>query len=268
MKKNKLSVVIIARNEEKIIAWCLDAVSWAHEVIVVDSGSYDNTVKICRKYNAKVFYKKWQGYSAQKNFALSKAKGNWILSIDADEIVSGELRDEIKKVLENDTGEYDGYEMKFKNYFYGRFLRFGGMYPDYHLRLFRKGKGNFNKTEIHEGVWLKGKKARLNGAIIHFTSRKISDHIENINKYTELEAKQNIMVSKIPTGYSIFLKPFYNFIKNYFFKFGFLDGFHGLVFHVVSSMYVFIKEIKTAEKMGMLDSNFIGSIFRRSKSGK
>ncbi len=227
-----------------------------------------NTVNICKKYNAKVFYKKWQGYSKQKNYAISKAKGSWILSIDADEVVSDELREEIKNLLENNINEYDGYEMKFKNYFYGRFLRFGGMSPDYHLRLFRRGRGKFNKTQIHEGVWLKGKKARLNGSIFHFTSSTIFDHIENVNKYTELEAIQNIEISKIPTGYSVFIKPVYNFIKNYFFKFGFLDGFQGLVFHTISSMYIFIKEIKTVEKMKILGTNFIVSIFKRVKSTK
>jgi len=264
--KNKLSVVIITKNEEKIISRCLDAVKWANEIIVVDSGSTDDTVSICKKYGAKVFYKKWQGYSEQKNFAISKAKGNWILSIDADEIVSDELKDEIKSILLNNEVEYDGYEIRFKNYFYGRFLRFGGLYPDYHLRLFKKGKGSFNKTKIHEGVWLTGKTKKLKGEILHFTSKTIFDHIENINKYTELEAIQNVSVSKIPTGYSIFIKPFYNFIKNYFFKFGFLDGFQGLVFHIVSSMYLFIQEIKTAQRLNMLDFNFLGSLFKRAKS--
>lgn len=268
MKKIKLSVVIISKNEEKIIGRCLDSVRWADELVVVDSGSIDNTINICKRYNARIYYKKWQGYSKQKNFAISKAKGNWILSVDADEVVSDELRDEIKKALENDKGEHDAYEIKFKNYFYGKFLRFGGMYPDYHLRLFRKGKGRFNSKQIHEGIWSKGKKARLAGDILHFTCETISNHVENINKYTEIEALQNINVLRSPTGYSIYLKPVYNFIKNYFFKLGFLDGFHGLVFHVISSIYLFTQEIKTAEKMNILGENFISSLFKRTKSTK
>lgn len=265
MKKQKLSVVIITKNEEKIISRCLESVSWADEIIVVDSGSSDNTVEICRKYNAKVFYKKWAGYSKQKNFAISKAKGDWILSIDADEIVSDKLREEIKNILNADDVLYNGYEIRFKNYYYGKFLRFGGLYPDYHLRLFRKGKGKFNKNKIHEGVQLKGESKKLKGEILHFTSRLISDHIENINKYTEFEAIQNKENLKIPTGYTIFIRPLYNFIKKYFFKFGFLDGLHGFIFHVFSSMYLFIQEIKTIEKLNMLNSNFIGSLFKKNK---
>lgn len=268
MKKNKISAVIITKDEEKIIGRCLDSLQWVDEIIVVDSGSTDNTVNICKRFNAKVFYKKWQGYSKQKNFAITMAKGEWILSIDADEIITSELRNEIQKIMKNNKYEYDGFEVKFKNYFYGKFIRFGGLHPDYHLRLFRKCLGKFNTTEIHEGIWLKGKKTKLKGAILHFTSRTISDHIENINKYTELEVIQNIKVSRKPTGYSIFLRPFYNFVKNYFFKFGFLDGFQGLVFHIISSMYLFIQEIKTAEKTKMLDANFIKSLFKRAKSMK
>ncbi|MBP7792045.1 MAG: glycosyltransferase family 2 protein [Candidatus Goldbacteria bacterium] len=265
MKRKNISAVIITNNEEKIIARCLDSLSWVDEIVVVDSGSTDNTVAISKRHNARVFYKKWQGYSLQKNFALSKAKGKWILAIDADELITDELRDEIKQTINTDNGEYDGYEAKRKNYYYGRFIRFGGLYPDYHVLLFRKGRGKFSRKEVHEGVALKGKKTKLNGATLHFTNDAIAEHVEKVNKYTELEAIQNVKNSKTPTGYSIFMKPFYNFIKNYFLKFGFLDGFHGLVFHVISSMYLFIQEIKTAEKMNLLGLNFTGSLFKRAK---
>ncbi|MCX7698043.1 MAG: glycosyltransferase family 2 protein [Candidatus Goldbacteria bacterium] len=268
MHKNKLSVVIITKNEEKIIGRCLDSIKWADEIIVVDSGSTDNTIAICKKYNAKVFYKKWEGYSKQKNFAISKARGQWILSLDADEIVSDELKEEIKKVIEENNDKYDGYEIRFNNFFYDKFLRYGGLYPDYHLRLFRKNKGKFNETEIHEGIILKGKKSRLKGEILHFTCATIFNHIENMNKYTELEAIQNKKNFKIPTGYTIFIKPIYNFFKNYFLKFGFLDGFHGFAFHINSSFYLFVKEIKTIEKMKIWDINFLKTLLKRAKSRK
>jgi len=278
-----ISAVIITKNEEKIIGLCLSRLSFAKEVIVIDSGSEDNTVKTAKKYGAKVFYKKWQGYAKQKNFGISKAKGEWILSVDADEIVTKELGAEIVQAVkqshlrqgfhlrQDSSGQAGGqakdqmrgYYIPVKNNYYGKFLKFGGQYPDYHLRLFRKGKGKFTETEVHEGIEVKGAKAKLKNPIMHYTCATVEEHIERINYYTDLEAEKAIKNRYAPTGYSVIIRPGVIFFKNYFLKLGFLDGMEGLIHHVISARYLFIKEAKIMEKKGINKFRLLQTLFKK-----
>jgi (heptosyl)LPS beta-1,4-glucosyltransferase len=257
-----ISVAIITKNEEEIIGECLEAVSWADEVIVVDSGSSDDTVKIAKKHGARVFVNAWAGFGPQKNFALSKTRGKWILNIDADEIISPGLGEEILAVVKSKTTKA-AYDMPFRNFFYGKWIRHGGLYPDRHARLFRKGKGRFPDITLHEYLQIDGEIGSLKNPVLHYTKGSITGHIASINTYTDIEKEQNIKSNYSPTGYTVFIRPLYRFIKCYFFKAGFLDGIMGLIFHVITSFGMFLGEIKILEARGM-KARLLATLFKRA----
>ena len=242
----KISAVIITKNEEDNIKDCLDSLGFADEIIVVDAESTDKTVAVAKRLSAKIFVRKWDNFANQKNFGISKAKNKWILSIDADERVSKELRREIS-FLKFDK---DGYLMPVKNYFLGKWLKHGGQYPDYHLRLFNRSKGKFESRvkQVHEGVFLKnGSTAKLKSDIIHYSYKNIAGYFEKFNNYTYLDARGRFENGVKPSFYGIFLRPLFRFIKWYKLKLGFLDGVQGLVFHALSAFYVFVSEVKLLE---------------------
>jgi glycosyltransferase involved in cell wall biosynthesis len=259
----KISAVIITKDEEKIIARCLDCLQWVDEIIVIDSGSTDNTMKIARQYGAKVYSREWAGYARQKNFGIAKAKNGWVLSLDADEIMTDELADEIKNIPDSGAGKA-GFFIARKNIYYGRWLRFGGIYPDHQLRLFKKQAGKYDEVDLHECVGIKGETGTLKNPVMHYTKDSIHEHIEFVNKYTELEAKRLFEKGHIPTGYSALIKPKFYFLKHYIFKLGFLDGWQGFACHVISSMYVFMTEIKVMEKQGMGKIHLLKTLLKRT----
>jgi glycosyltransferase involved in cell wall biosynthesis len=232
----RLSIIIITKNEEEYIRDCLESVKWADEIILVDSFSQDRTLEIAKKYTDKIFQQEWMGYGKQKNFALGKATGKWILNIDADERVTKELAREIKKVIRQDRCQ--GYYIPNKAYFLGKWIRHSGWYPDYHLRLFRRGKGKFSERIIHEAVRVEGKKDRLQGTIEHFTADSIGEYLHRLNRYAELTVLQR---RKRTIWFQVVLYPFVTFFKMYILQKGFLDGIHGLILALCHSYYTFNK---------------------------
>ncbi len=265
-KTDNVSVVIIAQNEGRIISRCLESAAWAGEIIVVDGGSTDDTIKTALASGAKVFQHKFEGFAGQKNFAISKASNEWVLSVDADEVIEKELAEEIVSAI-NNPDACGGYYIPRKNFYYtGRFLRFGGLYPDRQLRLFRKGKGAFDGGRVHEGLKLQGETGVLKNALLHYTKPGIEAHMNTVNKYTGLEAEKSLSEGKRATGYTILIKPAAYFIKHYFLKLGFLDGLEGLIYHMISAHYVFIKEIKLAEKAGLNNIKPMSTILDRGKN--
>jgi glycosyltransferase involved in cell wall biosynthesis len=260
-----VSVVLITKNEEKIIARCLESIRWADEIIVVDSGSADDTVPIAKRFGAKVILKKWEGYAKQKNFGMSKAKSRWILSLDADEIITAELNEEILSAVHGKNGDYDGFYIPRRTYFYGRLLKHGNIYPDYQLRLFRKGAGKYEETEIHERLVLKGEAGRMKNPMLHYSKDSIKAHVEVMNSYTTLEVKRAIKIGYMPTGYSVLIKPMLYFMKHYIFRAGFLDGFAGLVYYTINSMYIFTREIKIMEAVGVGKFNLMKTLLKRAR---
>ncbi len=230
---NKISTIIITLNEEKNIKDCIKSVLWTDEIIVIDSFSTDKTVSICKKFpKVKVYTKKWMGYARTKNWGIKKAKYEWILSIDADERITPELKKEIKQILKNP--EYDGYLIPRKNFYFGKWIKWGGNYPDYQLRLFRKGKGEFRKVLLHEGVRLfKGAPGKLKNPMLHFTYNSVNDYFERFKKYTELEKEilkqKNVKINIFTIFYYFIFYPLKKFISRYIFKLGFLDGIDGLI---------------------------------------
>ncbi|MEK6591274.1 MAG: glycosyltransferase family 2 protein [Nitrospinota bacterium] len=251
----KLSVTIITYNEEKNIRDCLSSVKWADEIVVIDSFSTDRTVEICREYTGKIYQNKWPGFVEQKNLALSKVSHNWILGIDADERVSDELALEIKSLL-NDGLIYDGYYIPRKAFYINRWILHCGWYPDYKIRLFKKDKGRWEGTKgtaIHESVIVEGKVGYLKGEILHYSFRDISSHLNTMNRYTSISAREQIKRNVRAGITQILLRPPLNFLKMYFLKLGFMDGMPGLIVSVLSSFHVFLKYAKMWE----LENGFV-----------
>ena len=270
-----LSVVIITYNEEANIGRTLASVQplvcdGKGEIIVVDSGSTDRTGEIAKSLGAKVFVEEWKGYAKQKNSAIDKASGDWILSLDADEELDPELIRRLRgERVPNGKGASDGhyewcltldrntdavgnpigYWIRRRNHFLGRWIKHGGFWPDPKLRLFRKGSGSFEDRAVHEDIRLSGKTAQLlNGALIHHSYPTLSDYIDHMNRYSSLGAE--MVVDKGYHGFSFFnivLRPAATFTYNYFFRLGFLDGREGLLLHLYHAVYVSWKYAKAWE---------------------
>jgi glycosyltransferase involved in cell wall biosynthesis len=246
----KISAVMITCNAGRTIGRALESVrAVCAEAIVVDSGSTDSTVSICRELGAKVIQKQWEGYSRQKNFAVEQAACPWILSLDADEELTAELAQEIRG-LDDDTA-YDGFRMPRRNYYFGRALRFGGQFPDLQLRLFRKGSGRFNDRPLHESVEVKGAVGRLRGVLEHDSDPTLEDYFEKFGRYTELEAQRLLTEGHRPTGIGLVVglvvAPFWKFVRRYFFKLGFLDGVPGLLAAALGSFTMIVSRAKCWE---------------------
>jgi len=247
-----LSVVIITRNEESNIARTLASVAWADERIVVDSGSTDRTLEIARAHGAKVFQESWKGYAQQKNSAIAQATGDWVLSIDADEEVSAELRENIKRAIEAATTNIAGYFVARRNFFLGRWIRRGGFYPDRKLRLFRSGKGAFIERVVHETMRVDGPTAVLEGDLIHNAYPTLTGYIDTMNRYSSLGAEVAAHQGQVSRSWLSFLanvyyRPALNFSWNYFFRLGFLDGREGYLLHLYHNVYVSWKYAKAWE---------------------
>lgn len=270
----KLSVCIITLNEEANIGRTLKSVQplvadGEGEVIVVDSGSTDKTVEIAKSYGAKVFTEPWKGFAAQKNSGLDKAQGDWILSLDADEEITDELAKAISlsmkfletKELSNEEGYWlhnvvgikdpdqtDGFEIRRRNFFLGRPMRWGGFYPDAKLRLVRRQLAKFEARSVHEDMRISSPPAEVWTPILHHAYPTLSGYIEHMNKYSSLGAEME--VEKGRKGFSLVnnvIRPWLTFIYNYFFRLGFLDGKEGLLLHMYHAVYVSWKYAKVWE---------------------
>lgn len=246
----RLSVAIITLNEEAIIRRTLESVRWADEIIVLDSGSTDRTVSICREFTDKVFHQDWLGFSGQKNAAIDRASGDWVLSLDADEPIEPGLAAEIREILAS-PGAHDGYRIPRKTFFLGKWIRRGGWYPDLNLRLFRKGKGRFEERQVHEAIRISGSVGRTAHAIEHYAFPDLASYMRSINSYSSLAVaemeKRGISHGK--TGWpNLLLRPLFTFVYKYVVRLGFLDGKHGLVLNLFHAYYVFAKYAKAWEK--------------------
>ncbi len=242
-----LSVVVITFNEEANLARTLSSVAWADEIVVVDSGSTDHTREVAESFHAKFHVEPWKGFAAQKNSALAKATGDWILSLDADEEVEPALAEEIRDVLRANPS-VAGFSIPRKNFFLGRWIKHGGFYPDPKLRLFRHGAGRFEDRLVHEDIQLDGVSARMQHHLLHYAYPTIEDYIEHMNRYSSLGAE--MAVAKGPHGFSlidIVIRPKLTFLYNYVFRLGFLDGREGLLLQLYHSIYVSWKYAKAWE---------------------
>ena len=250
--RKTLSVAIITRNEEVNLARTLGSVAWADEIVVVDSGSDDRTEEIARSYRTRFFLEDWKGFAAQKNAALEKCGSDWVLSLDADEALSDELSKEIWDLLADDP-PLDGYALPRRNLFLGRWIRFGGFYPDPKLRLFRRGAAEFEARPVHETVHFVGRAGRLRGDIVHHAYPTLATYIAHMDRYSTLGAEQAMRTGKRVADLPFFvantvLNPLLTFLYNYFLRLGFVDGREGLLLHLYHSVYVSWKYAKAWEQ--------------------
>ena len=239
----KLSVVIITRNEEANLPRCLDSVKWADEILVVDSGSVDRTVEIAREFGARVVTIEWVGFGASKQAGVDAAEGEWILSIDADEVVPDSLANEIKLVINKDS-KVAGYFLPRLTQFLGRWIKHGGWYPDYVLRLFRRDQGAFDDAVVHESVQVTGPTAELHHALEHYSYPDLDSYFYKLNRYTTLAAEDLNARGRQAGLFKILINPIAKFLKQYCVRGGWLDGTECLILAVLSAGYVMTKYAK------------------------
>ena len=225
-----LSVIVIAKDEEASIARTLESVAFADEVVVVDSGSTDRTVAIARELGAKVtMTADWPGFGPQKNRALDLAHGDWVLSLDADEWLTAESAEEIRRVVGANAAEVAAYRMPRRSSFCGRFLRHSGWWPDYVLRLFRRGRARFSDDMVHERVIADGKIETLSLPIMHETFVDLEDLVDKMNRYSTHGARQLQREGKSSSLVEAIARALWAFFRTYVLRAGFLDGREGFM---------------------------------------
>jgi glycosyltransferase involved in cell wall biosynthesis len=245
MEHPKLSVVIITLNEEKNIRRCLHSITFADEIIVVDSGSTDNTCSFAREYTDHVIFHEMHGFGEQKQFAVEQATGDWILSLDADEWASSELRESILLVLEKHPSDlpYAGYKIFRRNIYLGRAMKHCGWYVPI-LRLFRRDHGQFNNKLVHEEIIVNGSVGMINGVIMHQPYRSLIHHIEKMQHYANLDAHELIKRGRNVRGWQatihLALRPLWKFTEKFFLQQGFREGIHGFILAVMAAYGVFL----------------------------
>jgi glycosyltransferase involved in cell wall biosynthesis len=242
----KVSVTVITKNEAGDIGRALTSAAWADEIIVVDSGSTDDTVAIARQYTDKVIVREWAGYANQKNHAASIASHDWILSIDADEVVTPELASEVRQVLSADPS-CAAYRIPRVTWHLGRWVRSTDWYPDYQARLYDRRRADWAGKYVHESVKARGPVGQLRSEFQHYAYRDISDHLETIDRYSTYAARQMHEDGRRAGVFDVAIHPSLAFLRNYIAKGGLKDGIAGFIISALNSYYVFLKFAKLWE---------------------
>lgn len=240
---NKLSVIIITRNEESNILACLESVAWADEIIVVDSGSTDATVDICREFGALVHAHDWPGFGTQKNRALSYATNEWVFSIDADERVTPELCTSIKTALQDDLG-CSAYRISRLSSYCGRFMRHSGWYPDRIVRLFKREAARFTDALVHESVEVQGKIGLLKGELLHYSYEDLEQVLNKANQYSSAAARMLQGRGRKSSMSGAVMRGMWTFVRTYFLQRGFLDGREGFMVAVSNAEGTYYRYLK------------------------
>lgn len=254
-----LSIIIITKNEAHDIGACLESVKWADEIIVLDSGSTDDTVVICRAYTDKVFVTDWPGYGPQKNRALAYATGDWVLSLDADEQLSSALQAEIKALLaeplppppaggggrkQEGGGFIVAYSIPRVSTYCGKIIRYGDWRKDYCQRLFKRGQARFQDVQVHESLQVDGKLGRLSGHLLHATFQDLEEMLRKLNQFSSLSAKMRQQQGRNASVWTAILHGLWTFLRGYFFRLGFLDGREGFVLAVSNAEGSYYRYLK------------------------
>lgn len=237
-----LSVVIITYNEEAKIKFCLESVrDIADEIIIVDSFSTDQTEQICKNYNVHFIQNKFQGHIQQKNYAISKAKFDYILSLDADEVLSNQLKENIKRIKQNFSA--DGYSFNRLNNYCGKWIKHGSWYPDRKLRLWDRRLGQWEGENPHDRFKMieNAKIEHIKGDLLHYTISEITEHINQVYKFSTIGAQSDINRGKRSSILKIIINPLWKFLRDYLIKMGFLDGYEGFQIAIISAFATFLK---------------------------
>ena len=243
MPATPVSATVITLNEARHIRECLASLSWANEIIVVDSGSTDGTPDLARAAGATVITRDWPGYAAQKDYAASQAAHDWIFSIDADERVTPELAAEIQRTLEQPSDRV-GFRIPRITFHLGRWIRHTDWYPDYQLRLYDRRHASWGQRRVHESVTARGPVGQLSCDLQHYAYRDIGHHFETMQNYTRLAALQMLDEGRSSSFFHLLVHPPAAFLRNYILKAGFLEGTPGLIISAMNSYYVFLKFAK------------------------
>lgn len=242
-----LSVVIITKDEADNLPECLKSVAFAKQIVVVDSGSTDDTVKIASDFGCGVFIEQWRGFGPQKQFAIDQCINPWILVLDADERIPPETALVIKKIISNSSTTACGFSFPRKNFFQGRWIRQAGWWPDRVVRLFRKDCGRMTQASVHEAVEINGAVEALNVPLEHYTVSSLSSILLKINHYSTLGAEEAFKKGKNASIGSAIFRATFTFFQNYFLRFGFLDGSQGLMLAITDAVNKFFKYAKLCE---------------------
>jgi glycosyltransferase involved in cell wall biosynthesis len=237
-----LSIIVITKNEAHNIEDCLKSVAWADEIVVFDSGSTDNTVDICKRYTDKIFVTDWPGYGAQKQRALEKATGKWVLSIDADERVTPKLKEEILSQIPKTP--YDAFEITFSSEYCKKIIRFGDWWHDTQAVLFRREKAHFVSLMVHERIEIQGKIGKLKGKIHHLAYPDLHLVLKKINDYSSLSANQKKAEGRKGGVLKAVIRGLWTFMRGYIFRLGFLDGREGFLLAISNAEGTYYKYIK------------------------
>jgi glycosyltransferase involved in cell wall biosynthesis len=245
-EKIPVSVYVLTYNNRRTIEGCLKSLDWAEELVVVDSLSTDGTYEVCQKYTEKVYQRGWTGHRDQYQYAADLTTRDWIMFVDADEEVPLELAEEIRRILDEGAAGFDGFLVYRRTYYLGRWIRYGGWYPDGEIRLYRRDKGRWGGG-LHAKVWVDGKVGFLKNQYLHYTYRDISDQIQTIDRYSQIAVEDLAQSGEKFSLFKLLFHPPLRFIKEYLFKSGFRDGLPGLIIIVSTMFYVFIKYAKLWE---------------------
>lgn len=251
MNKNTISVVISAYNEEKKIQECLESIKWADEIIIVNSGSTDKTVDKAKKYTEKIFTRLNNPMlNINKNFGFSKASSDWILSLDADERITEDLKEEILSVISN-KNEINGYWIPRENIIFNKWIKHAGWYPDYQLRLFKKNKGKFPEVHVHEMIEIEGKTENLTKNIRHYNYESIFQFIQKMNLIYVSNEAEVLLKKNYKFDYLDAIRfPLKEFLSRFFAREGYKDGFHGFMLSILMAFYHFCIFAVIWEKQG------------------
>lgn len=250
--QSPVSAVLITLNAASQLRRTLDSLRFCDDLVIVDSGSTDGTLVIAEEFGARVFQKEWMGFGPQKQYAVQQARHDWVLCLDADEQVSVELRQSIQHTLSSGPApNVAGYDMPRCNYFLGRFLRHGEGYPDLSRRLFHKDRARWSDDAVHEKVIANGDAGfeKLSGDLLHYSADSLSVYMGKQNRYTDIQAHELAARGKWPGTAKLVLSPFVRFIKFYFVRKGFLDGWPGFVHICIGCFNSFMKYAKTREQI-------------------
>lgn len=242
-ERPKISVAIVAMNEEDRLPACLESVQWGDEILLVDSHSTDRTRDVAREYGAQVIERDWPGFGEQKRFAAATVSHDWVFSIDADERVTPELQEEIRALRERGL-EADGYTVPRLSWYLGKWVRHGTWYPDRQLRLWNRNKGNWNHKVIHERVEVDGHVVPLDGDIVHLPYHSLQDHLSVINRYTDVMVADMVRKGRKVRAYDMLTHPAMKFVRDYLIDGGFLHGWRGFIMSCLATHYTQMKYAK------------------------
>jgi len=246
IEKIPVSVYVLTTNNRRTVEQCLKSLSWAEELVIVDSFSQDGTYEICKPYTHKLFQRKWTGHRDQYQYAADLTTRDWIMFVDADEEIPPELFEEIRTELKGKAKDLDGYFVYRRTYYLGRWIRYGGWYPDGEIRLYRREKGRW-EGGLHAKLVVDGRVGVLKNQYLHYTYGNISDQIQTIGKYSSIAAADLFQSGEKFSLFRLLFHPPFRFIKEYLFKSGFRDGLPGFIIIVSTMFYVFIKYAKLWE---------------------